>query len=81
MRLNILKLIEKQQGKRGCQIAEKLGISKASYSLMSSGKRPISKKVALSIHKNYGIPLETILLHPEVYDKSTKRKPTGTDGK
>ncbi|HHV61113.1 MAG TPA: helix-turn-helix transcriptional regulator [Firmicutes bacterium] len=46
------------------EMARRLGISKSNYSMIIHGQHGISKRVALTIHQKFGVPLEEILCPP-----------------
>jgi transcriptional regulator with XRE-family HTH domain len=75
----LLRQIEIDHGLSFQQMAEKLGISKSYYSMLKNGTRPISKNIALIINREFKVPLEELLLRPQVHISKTD-KPTGTEG-
>jgi len=60
------------------EMAVKLGMSKSNYSMIIHGQQGISKKVALKIYEEFGVPLEE-LLRFKVQPEETN-EPTGTEG-
>lgn len=57
--LDFLKEIE--QAHTPTQIAAKLGITRQLYYMIRAGQRSISKKVAVALKREYGVPLEKSL--------------------
>lgn len=76
--MNILHEIENEFNQKPQEVAKTLGISKSYYSMLKNEKQSISKNVAILIHECYKIPLENILLRPQVH--ASKTKSTGTEG-
>lgn len=76
--MNIFERIEKETQLTPSEIAKRLGISKSYYSMIRNGDRQISKNVAIKIHLEFAIPLEDILMRPEVHDEATRTPPAGT---
>lgn len=70
--MEILKKLRKQQGLNKTQMAKKLGIAKSYYTMLENGQREISKSLAIRIHDEFGIPLETLLLPNQVHRPETK---------
>lgn len=42
------------------QMMKKLNITKSYYSMLASGKREISKKVAFKMNEEFGVPLDSV---------------------
>jgi plasmid maintenance system antidote protein VapI len=55
------------------EMAQRLGISKSNYSMIIHGRHGISKKVALKVHEEFGVPIED-LLYPQVQTNATKQQ-------
>ena len=80
--MNIFERIETEFKQSPSEIMERLGISKAYYSMTKNGKSSISKNLAIKINREYDIPLEDIFFCKQVHEALTEhRYPTGTEGK
>lgn len=53
------------------EMARRLGVSKSNYSMIIHGQHGISKKVALKVHEEFGVPIEDLLRH-EVQTNATE---------
>ena len=65
------------------EMAEKLGISKSYCSMLDSGKRGISKVIALKLKIHFNIPVEQSLYAQEIHANKTDVKTvnkTGAEG-
>lgn len=82
--MNILNRIENDTGLKAKDIADKLGITRAYYSMIRNDIRPISKDVAIKIHEVFKIPLEEVFfaieVNGELTDEVKGTNPTGTEG-
>ena len=61
MIMNQLKEIRLKHGWTQQYVADKIGITKAAYSNIETQKRKPSLKVAVQLHKMFGIPVENML--------------------
>jgi plasmid maintenance system antidote protein VapI len=76
MNLNILERIRLDNSiEQKNEMAKRLSISKSLYSMIINGQLPISKRVAIEVHNQFGVSLESLLC-PQVQQVAT----TGTDG-
>ena len=59
--MHILEQIRKELQITKTKMAVRLGISKSNYSMIIHGQQGISKKLALKIYEEFGVPLEKLL--------------------
>jgi plasmid maintenance system antidote protein VapI len=68
----MLKEIMAVHNLRPIELAKRLGISKSYCSMLLNNQRPISKKIALRLLEQFGVPLD-VSLCPKVHGKETGR--------
>lgn len=70
-----LEQIRQQHQMSKTEMANRLGISKSNYSMIIHGQHGISKRVALKVYKEFGVPLEELLC-PRVQPDATNGSAT-----
>lgn len=59
--MNILKKIRLENELKAVDMAKELNISKSYYSMLESGERELSKNIAISLKKKFGVDLAVSL--------------------
>lgn len=68
--MNILENTRIKNKLNKSEMAKRLRIGKSYYSMVTNGKREVSKNIALRLESEFGVPLD-VSLRPQVHDSET----------